>query len=67
MTAVLVWLSSVFGCSSCVGYQSTRHTVNSSHTRLVTQSTRYITKPPQYCAVWFNYLSLTSLHHSTDD
>jgi len=58
-------------------YQSTRHTVmsshgnsspvNSSHTRLDTQSTRHITKPPQCRAVRFNYLSLTSLYHSTDD
>jgi len=30
--------------------------VNSSHTRLVTQSTRHITKPPQCRAVRFNYL-----------
>ena len=51
-----------------VGYQSTRHMVNStpvnsSHTRLVTQSTRHITKPRQCRAVQFNYLDLMSLYH----
>ena len=52
--------------------RSSRHTVNSapvnsSHTRLITKSTRHIAKPPQCRAVRFNYLALMSLYHSKDD
>ena len=36
--------------------------VNSSHTRLVTQSTRHIIKPPQCWAVQFRCLGLMSLY-----
>ena len=50
------------------GYQSTRHTVISSHGELVTRSTRHrstrhLTKPPQCRAVRFNYLGFMSLYH----